>query len=118
MLADLIGAEIQQHTISIGDKTKELHFRQISDAEGQVIYAPGPEGETSQQRGRRIMNALVAASVCDEHGERISDVEEVSQLPGPVVFALSAAAVKTNNIEISAPQDDDAEHGDSQPPKG
>jgi hypothetical protein len=115
-LVDLIGAEIQQHEITLGSKRKQMHFRQFSDAEGQEIFRV-VDGESDDERGRRIMREVVRLSACDEAGRLLSTVEEVRDLPGVVLQVLFQAAAKTNNLQVTpatAP-DDTAE---AAPPNG
>lgn len=99
-LADLLGAEIQAHPITIGGKSKTLHFLQFSDEVGKQIFRPIPE-EAALERGVRIINELVAASVCDEAGQLISTPEEVAGLKAAVRQALFEKAALTNNIVLS-----------------
>ncbi len=97
LLVELIGAEVQAHTVTLNSKTKTLHFRQFDDATGQRIFAV-VEGESVQARGLRLMRSVVAESLCDAQGQLAGSFEEVSQLPVVVVQALFAAAAATNNI--------------------
>lgn len=115
-LVDLIGAEIQQHEISLGPKKKQMHFRQFSDAEGQEIFRV-VDGESDEERGRRIMREVVQRSACDEGGRLLSSAEEVLGLPGLVLQVLFQAAAKTNNLQVApvAASDDPAE---ASPPNG
>lgn len=115
-LIDLLGAEIQAHTVKLGRRQQQLHFRQITDAEGRGIFLP-VDGESAADRGRRTMRALVQASLCTPDGEPVSTVEELTKLSGAALQALFDAAAETNNLSlVSADDEPDAEGGDS--PKG
>jgi hypothetical protein len=116
-LADLIGAEIQVHDVELNGKTKKVTFRQISDAEGRTIFAPGPDGESDQDRGQRVMTGLIAASLCDDDGKPRSSFEEVAALQQVVKVALYEKAAITNNLQAGKSEEAPAQQGD-QPPKG
>lgn len=113
LLVELIGAEVQAHPVSIGGKSKVMHFRQFDDATGRVIFAV-QDGETADERGLRIMKGVVANSVCNEAGELISTPEEVAALPNIALQALFGPAAATNNISTPAAgaAPDDADPGD------
>lgn len=97
LLVELIGAEVQAHTVTLNGKAKTLHFRQFDDATGQRIFAV-VEGESAEMRGLRVMRSVLAASLCDEQGQLAGSFEEVSQLPVAAVQALFPPAAATNNI--------------------
>ncbi|WP_421793864.1 hypothetical protein [Hydrocarboniphaga effusa] len=111
-LADLIGAEIQGHPITLNGKTKTLHFRQITDAEGREVFRP-IEGESDADRGNRVMRALVAASACDANGQPNSSDDEVARLGSATLQALFVAAAATNNIAITLGSEGPASESES-----
>jgi hypothetical protein len=111
-LSELIGAEIQEHPITLNGKTKLMQFRQISDAEGREVFRP-IEGESDADRGRRVVDALVAKSTLDDQGNP-STLEEVERLPRAIKEALFQAAAKTNNIPLQS----DAQVEGDESPKG
>lgn len=107
ILSDLIGAEVQQHPVTMNGQTKTLNYRQISDAEGRKIFGPSPDGESAEDRSSRIMVQLVVASLCDEDGKAITDEDEVRSLPYGSLAALVQGAYVTNNL-VAKPQPEDA----------
>ncbi|EIT70006.1 MULTISPECIES: hypothetical protein [Hydrocarboniphaga] len=111
-LSDLIGAEVQAHQITLNGKTKPLHFRQITDAEGRTIFRV-VESESDADRGNRIMRSLVLASSCDASGERNATVEEVEGLGSATLQALFAAAAATNNIPLTQSTESASDEGAS-----
>lgn len=116
LLADLIGAEVQAHPVTVADKTKLLHFRQFDDATGRSIFAVH-EGEAGEERGLRIMRHVIAASLCDEAGVLVATLEEVRALPTVALQALFLKASVTNNIAtIEADQQADGTGGDNADP--
>lgn len=115
-LIDLLGAEIQAHTVKLGRRQQLLHFRQVTDAEGRGIFKP-VDGESAADRGRRTMRALVQASLCTPDGVSLSTADEVEKLSDGALQALFAAAAETNNLSFASADDEpDAEGDDS--PKG
>lgn len=115
-LLDLLGAEIQAHTIKLGRRQQVLHFRQFTDAEGRAIFRV-VDGESDADRGRRTMRALVQASLCTPDGDPVSTADEVAKLSDGALQALFAAAAETNNLSF-APVDDEAAAEGEDSPKG
>lgn len=110
LLADLIGAEVQAHPVTVAGKTKLLHFRQFDDATGRSIFAM-QDGESADDRGLRIMRAVVAASLCDETGATVATLDDVKDLPMVALEPLYQPAARTNNIAAPAATEADTEAG-------
>lgn len=100
-LVELIGAEIQQRTVALAGREIQMHFRQLTDAEGREVFGV-VDGESDEDRGRRIMRGLVLQSVCDESGAPLSTKQEVEDLPGAVLQVLFSAAAATNNLTVTS----------------
>jgi hypothetical protein len=113
-LIDLLGAEIQAHTVKLGRRQQVLHFRQLTDAEGRAIFKP-VDGESDADRGRRTMRALVQASLCTPDGEPVSTVDEVAKLSDAALQALFGAAAETNNLSFAPVDDEPAVEGEPSP---
>lgn len=94
---DLLGEEVQQHPVTLGGKTVQRYFRQISDAEAREIFKPVP-GEDNEARTLRLMRGLVAASLCDEHGKPIGTPDEAAALPLRLRQELFVIAGRVNGI--------------------
>lgn len=116
-LLDLIGAELQPHDVTIGKKSKQFFFRQVSDEEGRTIFIP-VDGEADDVRGRRIMVGLISASLCDAEGVKLSTPDEVAALPSAVKVALFNKAAITNNLETDDKPDEAATDEAADSPKG
>jgi hypothetical protein len=110
-IAEMLGAEIQQHEIKVGSKIKTFFFRQFDDFTGRDIFKPR-DGESTEDRGTRVMHALIAASACDESGVLTSTPDEVAALKSSVKNVLFEKAALTNNIALNS--DTTTDGGDSE----
>ncbi len=99
LLNELIGAEVQERVVTMGERSQRLRFRQFDDATGQRIFAP-KEGEDPEARGRRIVREVIAASLCGSGSEPAGTADEVASLPTAALNALYEAAALTNNIAL------------------
>lgn len=99
MLAELIGAEVQEHVVKMGVRSQRLRFRQFDDATGQRIFASRPD-EDAGDRGRRIVVEVIAASLCGPGDVAVNTPAQVKLLPTAALNALYEAAAVTNNIML------------------
>ena len=99
---------LHRKEITVGGRPAVVWARELSGDEVEAISDSfrDESGVVPKARNKDMRNAIVAASICDEHGHQQLDPGEVGALPSMLLAALVTFALDVNGMSETKEADE------------